>query len=143
LDIGSAFKIGYINNQSKIEIGDLSIEFFRTVHPIECYGFIVRSGVRKLVYTADTAYDERLIDSARSADLLLCEATFSEDRYLPNGLSNHLTSRTAAQIARSANVNRLILTHFWYQEEPDRMLNQALSIFPNTSLAVEFQTFEI
>ena len=45
-------------------------------HPVETYGFRFEHGGRALAYSADTGPCDALVDLARDADLLLCEAAF-------------------------------------------------------------------
>jgi ribonuclease BN (tRNA processing enzyme) len=64
---------------------------------------------RSVVYSGDTDTTENLIDLARNADLLICEAAFPES----HPVAGHLTPARAGEIAAQANVGRLVLTHFY------------------------------
>lgn len=71
---------------------------------------------QKIAYVMDAEPDEdnvaKIIDLARDADTLYCEAYFMDadrDRALQR---HHLTARLAGKIAREAGVRELVVTHF-------------------------------
>jgi ribonuclease BN (tRNA processing enzyme) len=64
---------------------------------------------KSFVYSGDTDFDERLIELASEADLLICEAAFPANRKV----KGHLTPELAGLIATRARVRRLMLTHFY------------------------------
>jgi ribonuclease BN (tRNA processing enzyme) len=66
-------------------------------------------GGKRLVYSGDTDDSEQLVDLARQADLLICEASFPESRKV----QGHLTPALAGAIAARAGARRLMLTHFY------------------------------
>ena len=90
-------------------IGPFLITTQRMNHPVETFGFRVEHGGRVLAYSADTGPCEALVELARRADLLLCEASFLDGPGLPGGL--HLTARQAGQHAARAGAGKLVLTH--------------------------------
>jgi ribonuclease BN (tRNA processing enzyme) len=61
-----------------------------------------------LAYSSDTGPTPALVELARDADVLLCEATLGEDERAPRG---HLLAEEAAEAARVAGARRLLLTH--------------------------------
>jgi ribonuclease BN (tRNA processing enzyme) len=62
-----------------------------------------------LVYGADTEPCEALIELAAEADLLIAEASYP--RAHPS--RGHMTTFQAGEVAKQANVKRLLLTHFY------------------------------
>ncbi|AGN01875.1 ribonuclease Z [Salinarchaeum sp. Harcht-Bsk1] len=66
---------------------------------------------RTLVYTGDTRPQERTVEVARNADLLIHDATFADDRAERARKTAHSTAREAGEIAQRADVRRLALTH--------------------------------
>ena len=81
-----------------------------------------------LAYSADTGESAALVDLARGADLMLCEASFLNGPDLPAGL--HLTARQAAEHAAQAGAGRLILTHLVPWNDRQRTLEEAAPHFP-------------
>lgn len=67
------------------------------------------SGGASVVYSGDTDYTETLVHLARRTGLLICEAAVPDAQKI-NG---HLTPALAGQMAAAAEVERLMLTHFY------------------------------
>jgi len=65
-------------------------------------------GEATLAYSADTGPTPALVELARGADLLLCEASLPEPE---GGARGHLCAEEAAEAAREAGARRLLLTH--------------------------------
>lgn len=97
-------------------VGPFSITARLMAHPIECYGLRVSAGGRTLAYSADTGPCGALVDTARDADVFLCEASFVETQENPAGV--HLTGLQAAEAATEAGASTLLLTHLvsWHDE---------------------------
>lgn len=104
---------------------------------------------RQVVYCTDTTYCETAVELARDADVLIHEATFSQADVKNAYRSMHSTATMAAQVARTAGVAQLILTHLspryvpGNEVEPDDLLREARQVFPNTELAYDFMTFDV
>ncbi len=107
---------------------------------------ITTRGFLKLTYTGDTAPCEEVVKLAKDSDMLIHEATFSEDE-APETVWSQGHSRTvdAAEVARRANVKMLILTHISsrYQGLEDKLLHEARKIFPNTFIARDLEKYYI
>ncbi len=78
-------------------------------HPCEAYALRVENGGRALVYSGDTGPCDALVELARDADALLCEASWPHHADAPPGV--HLSGRQAGEHASAAGVGRLLLTH--------------------------------
>ncbi len=92
----------------RLEIGPFAITLARTSHPIECYGARLEAGGRTLAYSADTGPCGALVELARGADVLLCEAAFGTGNGPPD---LHLSGRQAGEHATRAGAGLLLLTH--------------------------------
>lgn len=90
----------------------------------------------------DTLPCQSAINIARNATTLLCESTYLEEHKELALQHNHLTAKQAAAIAKEANVQQLILTHFSarYQNLKDFEI-EAKAVFPNTSVADDLLRF--
>ena len=99
------------------------------VRPEEVLGS-ARPG-RKLVFSGDTRPCAALVASAKGADVLIHEATFSDDEHARALETRHSTAREAGQVAREAGVGKLILTHLSsrHDVDPSRLLHQAREEF--------------
>ncbi len=105
------------------EIGPFRATFARMNHPVETYGIRLEHAGVSLAYSADTGPSDSLVDLARGANLLMCEASFLEGPDLPANL--HLTARQAAGHAARAGAGRLMLTHLVPWNDPRRTLEEA------------------
>lgn len=81
-----------------------------TIHPIVCYAICIveETTGKAFVFTSDSGYSESFTDSAKDADLFLV------DTYLLKGNEHHhahFISKEAGELARSANVKKLVLTY--------------------------------
>jgi len=88
-----------------MEVGPLRITAARMAHPVETYGFRIEHAGRVLAYSADTGPSDALVDLARDADFLLCEASFLESA---GGAPSH---RAAGRRARRAGRGRGTRAH--------------------------------
>jgi len=114
------------------EIGPLRITAAHMNHPVETFGFRLEHAGRSLAYSADTGQTEALVDLARDADVLFCEASFAPPdataaAALPQGL--HLTARQAGEHAARAGVGQLVLTHLVPWNDKNASLEEAGQVF--------------
>ena len=108
------------------QIGPFQVTVAHMNHPVETFGFRVEQGGRSVAYSADTGECPALVDLARGADLLLCEASFlSAPGLTPN---MHLTAGQAVAHAAAAGVGRLVLTHLVPWNDRSRTLAEASDV---------------
>ncbi|MCS7144339.1 MAG: ribonuclease Z, partial [Archaeoglobaceae archaeon] len=95
---------------------------------------------RRLVYTGDTRPCERTVEIAMNADLLIHDASFSEEMKEWAIESGHSTAREAGEVAKKANVRKLILTHISarYSKDPEILLKEAKEVFEDVEIANDF-----
>jgi ribonuclease BN (tRNA processing enzyme) len=91
------------------EVGPFRIRAAPVVHPGTAFGLRVEQAGRVLVYSGDTAPCPSLVELARGADVLVCEAGFPDGTDNPPGL--HMTGTEAGEHAQASGVRSLILTH--------------------------------
>lgn len=115
----------------------------RTVRAEEVVG-LPRPG-RHVVYTGDTRPCEASREAAQGADLLIHEATFAADEAARAAQTGHSTARQAAELARSAGVRRLALTHFSprYADDPRILEREAREVFADAIAAYDGLFLEI
>ena len=125
------------------EIGPFRVTLAHMNHPVETFGFRVEEGGRTVAYSADTGECPALVELAREADLLLCEASFLQGPGLVPDL--HLTARQAVEHAAAAGVARLVLTHLVPWNDPARTLAEAneTPFSGPMSLAMPGQVFDL
>lgn len=92
--------------------------------------------IRSYAYCTDTSYSIQLADMLKDTTCIYHEATFTDEHSILAKKTYHCTASQAAEIARAAHAQRLILGHFSsrYKSE-ETLLQEAQQIFPNTILA--------
>jgi ribonuclease Z len=114
----------------------------RTIFPSEVAG-PTRSG-RKIGYSGDTRPSPRLARFFSGCDLLIFDSTFhgkDRDKAVER---KHSTCLEAAEIAKNAGVQRLVLTHFSARyASVASLVKQARSVFPETIAAKDGLRVEV
>ncbi|MGV9312526.1 MBL fold metallo-hydrolase [Streptomyces sp. NPDC003691] len=124
------------------DIGPFSVRAERVAHPIEAYGIRLEHGGRTLAYSGDTGTCEPLYELAAGADLFLCEASFTYGKEDVPDL--HLNGREAGEMARRADVGRLLLTHIPPWTDAGRNLADARTAFAGrTELAAAGVSYDV
>ncbi len=114
----------------------------RTVKPEDVLG-PPRSG-RKIVYTGDTKPTKNLVKFAKNADLLIHETTFDDELSERAQEEGHSTPSGAAETAKKAKAERLVLTHLSARYKDTRLLlEQAKKIFSKVDVAEDFMKIEL
>jgi len=98
---------------------------------------------RRVVITGDTAPVETVRVLAEGADVLVHEATFSEEERERAEDTLHSTARQAAEIAAGAGVRLLALTHFSPRYFGSELLEEARAVFANTVAPRDFDVIEV
>ena len=120
------------------EFGSMLVKLYdNKSHSINSYVVKIQTNKLSLVYTSDIGcsnFDE-LVEFSKGADLLICESSFLK-RHNSNS-TVHMTAYDAGVLAKEAQVNRLLLTHFWPEEDKMAYLKEAKTVFDNVDIARE------
>ncbi len=99
---------------------------------------------KKISYSGDTRPCEEMIRLARDSDILIHESTYEAEDHQRAVDNAHSTSVEAAEIAREANVNELVLTHISTRYTSDEnILSEAQKVFKNTKVARDYMKIDL
>ncbi len=115
-----------VDETSTLRIGDLSLRFSRTDHPVETLAVRVDADGRSLLYSADTGPAWAPGAAGEGVDTFICEASLrpeDEDTF------EHLSGGQAGQLARHIGAGRLVLTHVVPGVDAGRQAAAAASAF--------------
>ncbi|MBO9534928.1 MAG: MBL fold metallo-hydrolase [Solirubrobacteraceae bacterium] len=131
--LDDAYEVREYEPAEPIQVGSLVLEFAEVPHFVPVHAVSVRTSEGgRFVFGADHRPCDEIVDFARGADLLMLEATLMQPE---TGIRGHMTSEEAAEIAQSAGVTRLVLTHMSDELPREELLAQAKAVHANTVLA--------
>jgi ribonuclease Z len=113
----------------------------RTIHPDQVLG-PSRPGT-KFVFIGDAARTDDLVEPVRDADVLIIEATYASLEADVAREFGHLVARKAAELAATAGVRHLILHHISRRYTERDILEEARSVFANTTVARDLDHYQI
>ncbi len=98
---------------------------------------------KSYAFCSDTAYDEQKVSNIQGIDVLYHESTFLERNRELAAPTKHSTAIQAAQIAKKANVGKLILGHYSTRyHDISEFKSEAETVFSNVELAEDGKVFE-
>ncbi len=108
-------KLPYPVSLNEVEEGNHSQPFpftaLKLFHSGICLGYRFHIEDKILTYCSDTGICDNDLTLSEKADLLIHECSFKE-KIVSLKKWGHVTPEEAAALAKSANVNQLVLTHF-------------------------------
>ncbi len=104
-----------------------------SIHSGPCLSYRFTYGASVLTVSGDTDYSEGLIELAGGSNTLICECS------MPDGMKvdGHLTPSEAGMTAGAANVQKLVLTHFYPPCEEIDVKAQASAFFKGEIIVAE------
>ncbi|MFM7276460.1 MAG: MBL fold metallo-hydrolase [Microcystis aeruginosa] len=134
---------------------DFTVETRPLNHPGEAVGYRVNWQGLSAAYITDTEhfpdrFDDNVLALARQADVMIIDATYTDEEYNDPKYSKvgwgHSTWQQAVKIAQAAQVKQLVLFHHdpaHNDDFLDRIGEQVRKIFPETILAREGLSIEL
>jgi phosphoribosyl 1,2-cyclic phosphodiesterase len=151
-DLSSRVRATDVRPDARLQIGDVTVTVAKLNHPDPVYGYRLDWNGRSVVYATDTEHyscvDPALCRLARGADVLIYDAQYTPEEYRgelgPAKVGwGHSTFTAATDLARAAEVGRLVLFH----HDPARadsavaaIEQRAQTLFPGTVAAREQMT---
>jgi ribonuclease BN (tRNA processing enzyme) len=125
-----------------LSFGPFTITAREVVHPVTAYALRIEADGRTLAYSGDSGLCPGLDDTARGADLFLCEASFLEGA--PNPPDLHLTGAEAGRTAAEAGARRLLLTHIPPWHDPQVVFGEAVEQYDGkVELAIPGTSYDV
>ncbi len=104
--------------------------------------YFVETPGSRVAYVTDTAWSDSvrpsLLRLAHRARRLYCDSFYAAAQSAQAEKHHHMTATQAAEFAREAGVDELVLIHFAsrYSGRYERLLEEARAIFPNTTAEI-------
>jgi ribonuclease Z len=117
-------------NGRKYPLAELRAKYFTT------------SRGARIVYVTDTAWTDalsaNLLRLARHATRLYCDSFYAHEHVAKAVQHRHMTATQAAEFARAADVEELVLIHFAsrYEGRYQSLVDEARAIFPSASAEI-------
>lgn len=124
--------------KDEIEFDDFKVQVLSTSHTDESLAFKFIENGKILVIGGDMGYCRDIIDFAKEADVLVLECSYDNSR---EG-ENHLNSGECGDIAKKANVKKLIITHL-YPVPKEVRLDETKEVFENTLMAEDLMDINL
>ena len=147
--LAAEMQFAQITSHAK-DFGDVKISSFALTHPEGANGYRISTAGATIVYATDhehgiTAADERLLEAARGADILIYDAQFTPEEYPTHSGWGHGTWLEAVKVAQRAHVKQLVLFHHDPGHDDELMaqiVDRARAYFPGTVAGIEGMTLE-
>jgi ribonuclease Z len=98
---------------------------------------------KSYAFCSDTVYNESVVPLIKGVDAVYHESTFLETEVHLCDRTKHSTAKQAAQIAKLAKVDQLILGHYSTRYKSIELFREeALTVFPKVELADDGKVFE-
>lgn len=136
------FQVHELSPEDFLHWDSLQVRFSPTSHPVPTLAVAVEGTRSRMVYTSDTQWFPELALFCQEANLLLCEANFSQED-IEAGKSNHLSGQQAGELAARAGAGRLLLTHLSPLGDPEELLREARSVFLPAEIAQLGRTYTL
>ncbi len=119
----AVYAVDEYDPQRPLRIGHVELRFARTRHYIEGYAIRAGAGDASVTYSSDTAPCDAVVELARRTSLFLCEAALGLDE--ESGERGHSSAEEAGEMARRAEAQRLVLTHYGVASAPHLLVDAA------------------
>jgi phosphoribosyl 1,2-cyclic phosphodiesterase len=147
--MGSQMSFCDIEVEEQVVIGDVIVDNRLLNHPGEAVGYRVSWNGHAAAYITDTEHytdrlDENVLWLSRDADVMIYDATYTDDEYYSEKSSKvgwgHSTWQEAVKVAKAANVKKLVIFHhdpLHSDEFMDGIKDVTSKAFPNSVVAWE------
>ncbi len=128
--VENSFAITEYAGVDEITAGPLRVRFCEVPHFTKTFAVQLTgngSGGSRFTFSADCGPNKQLVRFARDTEVLLIEATLPRPER--TGKRGHLTAREAGEHGRAAGAQRLVLTHYSDELDPERARAEAVDSY--------------
>lgn len=153
--MGADLKFCDLEVGEPVEIGDIKVENALLNHPGEAVGYRVTWQGYSAAYITDTEHypdrsDENVMWLARDADVMIYDATYTDEEYHHEKTSKvgwgHSTWQEAIKVAKQAGVKQLVIFHhdpLHNDEFMDEISRNTAELFPDSIVAQEGMVIDL
>ncbi|MBF2078957.1 MAG: MBL fold metallo-hydrolase [Synechococcales cyanobacterium T60_A2020_003] len=132
-----------------VRLGDVLVQNALLNHPGEAVGYRVSWNGHSVAYVTDTEHfpdrlDDNVVWLARNADVMIYDATYTDEEYYSEKSSKvgwgHSTWQEAVKVAEAANVKKLVIFHhdpLHSDDFMDKVKEDTAKRFPSSVVAWE------
>lgn len=132
-----------------VQLGDVLVQNALLNHPGEAVGYRVSWNGHSVAYVTDTEHfpdrlDDNVVWLARNADVMIYDATYTDEEYYSEKSSKvgwgHSTWQEAVKVAEAANVKKLVIFHhdpLHSDDFMDQVKEDTAKRFPSSVVAWE------
>jgi len=104
-----------------------------------------RDNDKKIGFVLDTSMNVGIVPFVKDTDVLIMESSFESSLGEKAKEYKHLTAKQVAEIAKKAQVKKLVLTHVSarYDKNPKKILDEAKKIFKNVVLVKDLEELRV
>jgi ribonuclease BN (tRNA processing enzyme) len=126
----------------ELSVGPFGVRFCEVPHFTTTYAVQLCTNENRFTFSADCSPNDQLVEFARDTNLLLIEATLPRPER--TGVRGHLTPGEAGEHGRRAAAQRLVLTHYSDEMDPEWARSQAAEAYGGSvELAREDAVYEV
>ena len=113
-EITFPFKINFhlIESNDNFNCSDkLDVSVFSANHTVPCISCVIKSEGKKVTYSSDTLYNDKLVEASNDADLLIHEGMMSCEMQALANKVKHSMACDAGKFATLTRAKQLVLVH--------------------------------
>ncbi len=153
--MGADLKFIDIEVGETVQLGEVKVENALLNHPGEAVGYRVSWQDKVAAYITDTEHfpdrlDENVLWLSRDADVMIYDATYTDNEYYNEKSSKvgwgHSTWQEAVKVAKAANVKQLVIFHhdpLHNDDFMDEVAQDTAELFPNSVVAKEGMVIDL
>lgn len=126
-DTSDLFEWKIVSDGDTAQVGDISVRFSQTDHPVETLAMRFDCGDKSVVFTSDTGSNWSLSKLGRDPGLVVGEGTFLHAEAIPE--VSHVSCVWLAEQANQVGAKQLVVTHVPPGSDPAEHLAEAAAVF--------------